>query len=443
MNIFKSAGGLLWNGVKAAGRNFDRNASGPLPELLGADFTPAMRRQARGNAIMALGQHMQGIQPLAQGLQAGQAGMFNAWNTAQQLKREREARAAMAGMAQGLTGGGPSPAQQAGPGAGGPVAPPDPVQSIRTMADRYRVAATKALMAGLKDHSEQLLKVADSLDKRAEHMDVKPVGAPISVRGPEGKPMLLQPMSNGMHVPVTGYEPEADVTMVNAGDKIIPVDKRRPPTLPIFMGMTPGEKETHSQNMFMRPIEQQRADAATTGARASATGANAAAMNATAAGPQRSMSNEGEIRNEYMKYSAPHIVVRDSYQKVLSAAKDPSAAGDIALVYATMKAFDPGSTVREGEFATAQNAGSAPDKVRALYNKIVSGERLSPNVRADFVNQVAKIYQGSEASHKKVKDYYTAVAGRYNLNPANIIQDLSLPPQPGAPAAPGLDLRPK
>ena len=38
----------------------------------------------------------------------------------------------------------------------------------------------------------------------------------------------------------------------------------------------------------------------------------------------------------------------------------PDAAGDMALIFSYMKMLDPNSTVREGEYATAQDAGSIP-----------------------------------------------------------------------------------
>ena len=56
--------------------------------------------------------------------------------------------------------------------------------------------------------------------------------------------------------------------------------------------------------------------------------------------------------------------MREAYGRI-HAAKDapPSGASDIALLYGYMKVLDPGSTVREGEFATASNAGGIPDKI--------------------------------------------------------------------------------
>ena len=90
-----------------------------------------------------------------------------------------------------------------------------------------------------------------------------------------------------------------------------------------------------------------------------------------------------------------------------------------------MKLQDPGSTVREGEFATAQNAGGIPERVRAMYNKAVNGERLDPAVRSDFVAQAEKIHSQTYADYLKTKDMHTGIAQRGGMDPRNVVIDYS------------------
>jgi hypothetical protein len=92
-----------------------------------------------------------------------------------------------------------------------------------------------------------------------------------------------------------------------------------------------------------------------------------------------------------------------------------SAAGDISLIFAFMKMLDPGSTVREGEFATAQNSGSVNENVWAAYNKAVTGERLVPSRRADFKNQAKAIFAGSRDTAEKAIAPIKAHAERFNI----------------------------
>lgn len=83
-----------------------------------------------------------------------------------------------------------------------------------------------------------------------------------------------------------------------------------------------------------------------------------------------------------------------------------SAMGDIGLIFSYMKALDPGSVVREGEQATAQNAAGVPDQIRNAYNRLVSGQRLSPEQRADMANTALSIYGSRAQSYNTFANTY-------------------------------------
>ncbi len=80
-----------------------------------------------------------------------------------------------------------------------------------------------------------------------------------------------------------------------------------------------------------------------------------------------------------------------SYNTISLAAENPSAAGDLSLIFQYMKVLDPGSTVREGEFANAQNAAGVPDRIRNMFNNWSKGQRLDEKQRQDFITQAKKI----------------------------------------------------
>lgn len=82
------------------------------------------------------------------------------------------------------------------------------------------------------------------------------------------------------------------------------------------------------------------------------------------------------------------------------------ASDDIALIFSFMKTMDPGSTVREGEFATAQNAGGVPDKIINLYNRSLSGKFLNDQQRKDFINTAKSNYQGLQKEAEKTAKGY-------------------------------------
>jgi hypothetical protein len=78
----------------------------------------------------------------------------------------------------------------------------------------------------------------------------------------------------------------------------------------------------------------------------------------------------------------------------------------ISIVYKFMKSLDPTSVVREGEFATATNAGGVPDAIMNGYNKLLKGERLPENVIADFEIAAAELANSSiDATGQAVDSY--------------------------------------
>lgn len=141
--------------------------------------------------------------------------------------------------------------------------------------------------------------------------------------------------------------------------------------------------------------------------------------------------DEKGLTGEYLGQAKTFIDVRDAYGRIRQIEKyvaknpQPSPASDISLVFNYMKMNDPGSTVREGEYATAQNAAGLPDQVRNVYNKMLTGETLSDSQRKDFLQAAQQLYTAQEQSYMGTLDQYRGRANRYSMDPA-IIQDLRL-----------------
>jgi len=165
-------------------------------------------------------------------------------------------------------------------------------------------------------------------------------------------------------------------------------------------------------------------------------GLKRAGASTTVITPNQTISNEGKLRDDYYRDTKDYVSIRNAYNKIIGAAKSGSAAGDIGLVYGFMRMQDPTSTVREGEFATAQNAGGIPERIRAMYNKAVNGERLDPVVRKDFVTQAEKIHGQSYADYLKTKEMYSGIATRGGMDPRNVVIDYSTAKPGGGGGAP-------
>jgi len=129
-------------------------------------------------------------------------------------------------------------------------------------------------------------------------------------------------------------------------------------------------------------------------------------------------------RKEFTALSKDFITQRDAYNRVAASASDPSAAGDLALIFNYMKVLDPGSVVREGEFATAQNATGVPSRIMNIYNKVASGERLNSEQRKDFVDRANKLFSTAKTSQKKLESEYGRLAKKSGFDPSDVVIDL-------------------
>jgi len=136
---------------------------------------------------------------------------------------------------------------------------------------------------------------------------------------------------------------------------------------------------------------------------------------------ERRIENEGKLRREFEGATEIYRTVRQAFQKVEASLAQGTGIGDVGGIFGVMKIFDPGSTVREGEAATVQNSGGVPETVRGFYNRVLTGERLTPAQRAEIVEvgraQFGTYEQGYQA---RVADF-TRMAEGYGIDPRNVV----------------------
>ncbi len=131
------------------------------------------------------------------------------------------------------------------------------------------------------------------------------------------------------------------------------------------------------------------------------------------------------LRKEYIGTPETKEFAKQSaaFARIMASADAPTGAGDMALIFNFMKLLDPGSTVREGEYATARDTGNVSQRVRAIYNKMVMGTTLTPEQRADFVDRSVRLYKKAETQFGKVTDQYSKLAEEQGLPIDQIIID--------------------
>jgi hypothetical protein len=125
-----------------------------------------------------------------------------------------------------------------------------------------------------------------------------------------------------------------------------------------------------------------------------------------------------KIRDRHDKLSGEFIKVRDSFDRVRES--EQTAAGDIALIFNYMKMLDPGSVVRESEFATAQNAGGIDDRVWNSYNRLLTGERLNPKQRKEFESQAEKLFDVAGVRNKSLIRETISLGKQFGVTESNI-----------------------
>lgn len=134
--------------------------------------------------------------------------------------------------------------------------------------------------------------------------------------------------------------------------------------------------------------------------------------------PEKVAAAEDGLRKELYSNNKNFQTISYNYDVIKSA--EETGIGDVALVFGIMKMYDPGSTVREGEQATATNSGGVPGMYVSMYNSLIGGGKLSPTVRKQIASQAGKIYATAKEQADVQTQFIEDIARRRGLNIENI-----------------------
>jgi len=164
--------------------------------------------------------------------------------------------------------------------------------------------------------------------------------------------------------------------------------------------------------------------------------------------PQVDFETEQKLRKEFLGIPQVKAFSEQSqaYERIVNSARDPSPAGDLALIFNFMKVLDPGSVVRESEFETAAQATAwlqnseelginVPQPISSAIRKMASGQRLAPEQRQDFLGRAESLYDGAERGFMNLKTQYEGKAKAYNLDPERSLADFRRVDDPAATIA--------
>lgn len=152
---------------------------------------------------------------------------------------------------------------------------------------------------------------------------------------------------------------------------------------------------------------------------------------------QNPVEVEGSLRKEMagLKEVQEYRAVETMLRGIEATTSNPnaSAADDLATIFSFMKLLDPGSTVREGEFANAQNAAGVPDRIINGYNRLLSGTRLSPEQRAEFLETSRAVVNARKVGYDQAEQFFTNIATAYGVDPGRVIRGAAADVEPKVP----------
>jgi hypothetical protein len=142
--------------------------------------------------------------------------------------------------------------------------------------------------------------------------------------------------------------------------------------------------------------------------------------------PPEANKEEAKLRKEFIGLTGSYRDQQRAFGRIKASAKNPSAAGDLSLIFNYMKVLDPASVVRESEFATAAETGAFGERIKAQVGRVTRGERLSDEMRADFVSRAQALYSEATKGYNVNRDVYKKLANRVGFAPENVVPFESL-----------------
>jgi hypothetical protein len=112
------------------------------------------------------------------------------------------------------------------------------------------------------------------------------------------------------------------------------------------------------------------------------------------------------FQNDYRTATKPSYARAQAYEAMTEASENPSAKGDLTMVYSFVKALDPESVVREGEISLLNANRNVPDKIKGYAQRLATGQSLLPKEREDLLNQARTLTNTDyKRSRNDVKAY--------------------------------------
>jgi hypothetical protein len=146
--------------------------------------------------------------------------------------------------------------------------------------------------------------------------------------------------------------------------------------------------------------------------------------------PKEKFTQEEKIRKEWQGRSKMYGELQNTFNTLQASAQSANGPGDIALITGFMKMLDPGSVVRETEFATARDTAGLFTQLQNRLEKAQNGQLLSPKQRSEYVALSQKYLDSAQKKANQEKKDLGIVVKNYRLNPENVFGAEQAPSPP-------------
>jgi hypothetical protein len=134
----------------------------------------------------------------------------------------------------------------------------------------------------------------------------------------------------------------------------------------------------------------------------------------------KAFEQEEKLRKEFQTRTKVYGELQGTFNTLQASSESANGPGDIALITGFMKMLDPGSVVRETEFATARDTAGLFTQLQNRLEKAQNGQLLSPAQRKEYVSLAQKYLDSAQKKADEDKKALGVVVKNYRLNPENV-----------------------
>ena len=130
------------------------------------------------------------------------------------------------------------------------------------------------------------------------------------------------------------------------------------------------------------------------------------------------------MRKEWNDLTKMDLEASQSYGRVKESAALGTAKGDVALLINFVKVLDPGSVVRESEFATVAGAVGVPERFVTFFKRAQDGQRMTGPARLEVVRAARRNLQPRIDGFNDQYERYQGIVQRSGLDENDILNNV-------------------